>query len=152
MQEFIETKGVMVCPPAAKYDAAPARAGRDDSDSDWLSRRREEPDSELSQLAKSKLLIMMRNLGGKPVEQSKAASGYPGGWKGLLRDEAYRWFFDRSDFEWWCEMAGFEPRHVLENARKVYDNGIPEMPKSMSPQSLWYRKQKARKLRELGLS
>jgi hypothetical protein len=48
------------------------------------------------------------------------------GKKEFLRDDARRWFFGQSDFEWWCEMAGFDLEYVREKARKVIENGLPD--------------------------
>lgn len=107
---------------------------KDDSGSDWLSRRRDVPDTELSLLAKSKLLIMMRNLGGKPVEQVT----YPAR-REFLREDARRWFFERSDFQWWCEQANFEPDYVLEKALGVYENGLPERSKATADMKAYQR-------------
>jgi hypothetical protein len=65
---------------------------------------------------------MVRNLGGKPIEQN----GNKEAWRAHVREEARRWFFGSSDFEWWCEQAGFEPEYVREKARLVLENGLPE--------------------------
>lgn len=140
------------CRPAAKYDAAPARALRDDSDSDWLSRKDTAKDTPETRLAKAKLMVMLRNLAGSGREA--------GNNKDYLRHDAHNWFFGNGDFQWWCEIAGFEPDYVREKARKVYENGLPEssmMRKRLPPmtpeekrlyRNAYFRERNARKRRE----
>ena len=93
---------------------------------DWANRRRDDPDTEEAKLARAKLIVMMKNLGERPIE-SFSARGHPQGCVGFLRDEAYGWVFGDSDFDWWCEAAGFDPRQVRRKAQSIYDNGLPDM-------------------------
>jgi hypothetical protein len=69
-------------------------------------------------LAKAKILTMLEDLSGKarstPSERVK------------LQNEAYRWFFRPSDFEDWCDIAGFDPEYLREKAKEVHLNGMPE--------------------------
>ncbi len=61
---------------------------------------------------------MLENLAGKTKELTQQS---------LRRAEAYRWFFEpRSDFEDWCDTAGFDHDYVRAKAREVYENGIPQ--------------------------
>lgn len=82
-----------------------------------MNRRDEGYKHELAKLARAKLIVMLSMLGGKPIDCEAKAH------KELFREEAYRWFFDRSDFERWCEYAGLEPDYVRGKARRVYEDG-----------------------------
>ncbi|WP_088256937.1 hypothetical protein [Fimbriiglobus ruber] len=72
-------------------------------------------------LAIAKLTVMLECLAGRCRELGAKQEGK----KQFIVDEAHRWFFDKSDFEWWCWAAGFEPDYVREKARKVLENGLP---------------------------
>ncbi len=67
-------------------------------------------------LAKAKLVTMFQDLLGTPA-------GCAGNGKEQLRQSAHRWFFGASDFEIWCDTAGYLPEIVREAARKLHDCG-----------------------------
>jgi hypothetical protein len=72
-------------------------------------------------LAIAKLTVMLECLGGRCREVSPAQPHL----RQLIIDEAHRWFFEKSDFEWWCEVAGYEPDYVREKAKRILENGLP---------------------------
>lgn len=76
----------------------------------------EEETAACVRLARAKLFSMFQDLAGQtpgpPAEKS------------YNRDQAHRWFFNESDFELWCDMAGYDPRWVRQKARKVAITGF----------------------------
>lgn len=68
-----------------------------------------------SRLAQAKLLVMFTTLTGRAWGISNA------GKKQVLALQARSWFFGDSDFEWWCEAAGYDPRVVRGKARRIVD-------------------------------
>lgn len=70
------------------------------------------------------MLIMLEILGGRIREQIPLQNREQN--RRRFQDDAHRWFFEKSDFEWWCEVAGFEPEYVREKARKLLESGLPE--------------------------
>ncbi len=146
VEAFLRERGVTRCQSVAIDIGAPVRGGPDDSVSDWLNRRRDAPETDESKLAKAKLVIMLRNLGGQPVEMYGNRSACIA----HLRLTASRWFFERSDFNWWCEAAGFEPEYVRENARRIYEHGLPAKQKSTADINAYMRTYQKRKRRNLG--
>ena len=56
---------------------------------------------------------MFTTLAGRALGVSKAEK------KQVLALQARSWFFGDSDFEWWCEAAGYDPNIVQNKARQI---------------------------------
>ncbi|HEX4611075.1 MAG TPA: hypothetical protein VH092_22990 [Urbifossiella sp.] len=115
---FIQTRGVTVCPPRTAAGTGwhkPSAAGYTDPDA--FQHRKTASDSNEENLAKAKIATMFEDLGGK-------ARSTPGE-RFKHQNDAYRWFFRPSDFEDWCDTAGYDPEYIREKARQVYENGLP---------------------------
>ena len=72
-------------------------------------------------MAIAKLAVMLECLAGRCRE---TGANNPGT-KEAIRTQANHWFFGQTDFEWWCEMAGFEPEFVREKAQHIVEHGLP---------------------------
>jgi len=120
VREFIRTRGVTSCHPRSAAGTGwhkPTVSGNPREETAWLIGKTDVKSSE-ENLAKAKILTMLENLAGKTKELTQ---------RSLRRDESYRWFFEpRSDFEDWCDTAGFDPDYVREQAKKVYEEGLPQ--------------------------
>lgn len=95
-----------------------ASAGGQQSRDSFEFRRQE--DNELApevKLARAKLLTMFQDIAGRPMGASISNQS-------ALRLQAHGWFFGKSDFEVWCEMAGYSPQIVRKRAKKAYEEGV----------------------------
>lgn len=115
IEAFISKRRPTACPPHA--DATPnpvrgkAKAGYLGTDSDAQGHRSAE-----ERLAMAKLTLMFEDITGRP----RISSGQNRAW---MRDQAYRWFFGESDFEAWCDSAGYNPEVARKRARQIWENG-----------------------------
>lgn len=89
----------------------------------YLYRISETDEPEETRLARAKLLIMLEIAGGRIRETIAGRNREQN--RSRMIDEARRWFFELGDFEWWCEMAGYDPAEVRTKVRRVIEHGLP---------------------------
>ena len=108
---------VTQCPTASAHGIGhrATAGGGDDSRRDWSDRKGGQAECAETRLAKAKLLVMLETLAGR----ARDTSNY--GQKQALALQSRSWFFNESDFEWWCEAAGYDPDRVRRKARKIVD-------------------------------
>lgn len=148
---FIRERGVTVCPPRTSEFTYKATASGGETPASFLFREPTTPRTPEQKLAAAKILIHLQDLCG-------VTTRVEAGQKFRVQHEASRWFFNppgTTDFELWCETAGFHPDYVREKARSALATGIPRQravstgnSKNAQYQLEWQRRKSA-KLRGL---
>jgi hypothetical protein len=126
---FIQERGVTVCPPRTAEASYQATANGHETPDSFLFRESSAAQTPEQRLAVAKILRMLQDLAGK--SHVGASERFK------VEDEASRWFFNPSgttDFELWCEMAGFDAEVVRQKAREVRVNGfhVPPTKKTLA--------------------
>lgn len=126
IERFIRERGVTKLPSGAARGSQPfyqatAHAMLKEEHFAYRSPRRTNEEN----IAHAKILTMLQDLGARIIGESFMANAAQN--RERLRQQAYHWFFSpKSDFEAWCDTAGFDPVYIREQAQKVYDEGLPQ--------------------------
>ncbi|WP_152051799.1 hypothetical protein [Tautonia marina] len=144
---FIQERGVTVCPPRTGDWTHKATANGHDTPDCSLFRESNTSRTPEQKLAVAKILTMLQDLAGKSHVGASE--------RGIIRWDAERWFFEKSDLDLWCEMAGLEVHVVRAKARDILQNGWPQW-RAEAGKGARYEERKAyrigRKRRKAGLA
>lgn len=70
-------------------------------------------------LAEAKIMVMIQDLAGIIIGEDKSA-------RHRVMINAFDWFFRAgSDFEAWCDFAGFNPDYIRLRAKVIHQGGLP---------------------------
>lgn len=112
---FLHERGAVACSAPEHRHYGYTAKGRNDA----LDARPDGGQPPEVRLAQAKLAEMLKDLAGKSL-------GVGSGGQPAMRIQAERWFFGHGDFDWWCEVAGFEPEYVRRQARQILESGLPD--------------------------
>lgn len=115
--ETTKRGGVTICPPAMARGIGLHRVSVGGRDNSGNVRQEDVQNTPERRMAISKLVIMLGNLAGRPTENNNGNSGN----REYLIDHAHRWFFERSDLEFWCLLAGYDVEKVRKKAKGIVD-------------------------------
>lgn len=108
-----------MCQPHRVQHGGPSAAGGETPES-FLFRESAAPRSPEQRLAAAKILVHLQDLCGSGPVESKA-------YRTQYQHNASRWFFNppgTTDFEIWCDTAGFDPETVRQKARHFERHGF----------------------------
>ncbi|MFO0958275.1 MAG: hypothetical protein U0800_12750 [Isosphaeraceae bacterium] len=118
VEVFIRERGVTPCPPRTADWSHKATANGYETPGCFLHRESNAARTPEQKLAAAKILTLLQDLCGSPHctpnERFK------------VKQAAHQWFFGKSDFDEWCEMAGLCPSAVREKAEQILKGGWPQ--------------------------